>query len=247
MVYPESHGLFLPELLRPLLSEGQWARDHGLSDPLSLRGVRPYVLGDPLRQIHWPLSARALSLPTGAAVPVVREPEKMASSSVTLYLDTSGTEVYLESAVRLVASLAAQAWADGLAVALATSAGTSTPLGRGPQARRALLTALAGLTPDYSPPALRPPRTGTNLLVVTQQAPPALVRQTLEARVTASRAALIALPEGFYLEPGERPRKQWIGVPDTVRALEQQAGVLAERGVLAFVLRGNQSVLRLHR
>ena len=81
--------------------------------------------------------------------------------------------------------------------------------------------------------------------MVTQFAPPELVAQALRARATASRVAIIALPEGFYLEPGEKPRKQWAGAPDTVRQLEKQAGVLAERGVLVFVLRGNQSVLRL--
>ncbi|MHA0034752.1 hypothetical protein ACXXDK_07445 [Deinococcus sp. PESE-38] len=56
---------------------------------------------------------------------------------------------------------------------------------------------------------------------------------------------ILALPEGFYLEPGENPRRQWAAVPDTVRDLERQAGALAAAGILVFVLRGNQSVLRL--
>ena len=72
--------------------------------------------------------------------------------------------------------------------------------------------------------------------------PPARGRR---ARATASRVVIVAVPEGFYLEPGETPRRQWVGAPDTVRELERRAGVLAEAGVLVFVLRGNQSVLRL--
>ncbi len=56
-VYPGVHGLRLPELLRPLLSEGALSRTLGLDDPLSLRGARPYVPGDPPGRIHWRLSA----------------------------------------------------------------------------------------------------------------------------------------------------------------------------------------------
>ncbi|RTR30952.1 DUF58 domain-containing protein [Deinococcus radiophilus] len=245
--YPQTHGVLLPDLLRPLLSEGQMTRNLGLSDPISLRGARTYVPGDAPGQIHWRLSARSMSIPGGSAgLPMIRELEHTAASSVTIYLDAGGDATYLESAVRLAASLAAQAWADGLPVSLGTSQG-ETPLGRTPEAQRAVLRALAelGRSEEGESPQLRPPRQGTNLLVLTQFAPPELVAQAMRARATASRVAIIALPEGFYLEPGEKPRKQWAGAPDTVRQLEKQAGVLAERGVLVFVLRGNQSVLRL--
>ncbi|GHF96114.1 hypothetical protein GCM10017783_04970 [Deinococcus piscis] len=242
--YPQTHGVLLPELLRPLLSEGQLTRNLGLSDPISLRGARPYVPGDAPGQIHWKLSARSLSAGGAGGVPMIRELERTAASSVTIYLDTGGNATYLESAVRLAASLAAQAWADGLPVSLATGQG-QTPPGRSAEAQRAVLRALAELGGSQDPPALHPPRPGTNLLVITQFAPPELVAQAMRARATASRVAIIAVPEGFYLEPGEKPRKQWAGAPDTVRQLEKQAGVLAERGVLVFVLRGNQSVLRL--
>jgi hypothetical protein len=56
---------------------------------------------------------------------------------------------------------------------------------------------------------------------------------------------LVVLPEGFYLEPGETGRPIRHAPPGTVRDLERRAGVLAEAGVLVFVLRGNQSVLTL--
>ncbi|WP_052351589.1 hypothetical protein [Deinococcus pimensis] len=36
-VYPGTHGLVLPDLLRPLLSEGALSRTIGLEDPISLR------------------------------------------------------------------------------------------------------------------------------------------------------------------------------------------------------------------
>lgn len=67
----------------------------------------------------------------------------------------------------------------------------------------------------------------------------------MHARAQASRVSIIAMPEGFYLEPGENPRRQWAGLPDTVRELERMSGILADSGILVYVLRGNQSVLKL--
>ncbi|GAA5511383.1 hypothetical protein Dcar01_00092 [Deinococcus carri] len=236
-VYPGTHGLVLPDLLRPLLSEGTLSRTLGLEDPISLRGARPYLPGDPPGRVHWRLSARTGNL-------TVRELERTAASSVTVFLDLNGSEVFVESAVRLASSLIQEALALDLPASVATSSGP-TPSGRTPEALRAALRRLAQVQPDPAPPVISPPRAGGNLIVLTQRAGPALVEQAMCARATASRVAIVAIPEGFYLEPGESPRRQWVGAPDTVRDLERRAGILAEAGVLVFVLRGNQSVLRL--
>ena len=243
-VFPGTHGLLLPDLLRPLLSEGGLSRTLGLEDALSLRGAREYVSGDPPGRIHWRLSARQAGEPGGGLM--VRELERTAASSLTVYLDTSaGNDIYLESAVRLASSLITEGLALGLPVSLAT-AGAQTPTGRGEDAAQAALLALAQvrLTPGGEPRVL-PPRSGSNLIILTMRGGPQLTEQAMRARATASRVTILALPEGFYLEPGENPRRQWAAVPDTVRDLERQAGALAAAGILVFVLRGNQSVLRL--
>nr|WP_256487915.1 DUF58 domain-containing protein [Deinococcus sp. HSC-46F16] len=241
-VYPGTHGLVLPDLLRPLLSEGQLSRTLGLEDPISLRGARPYVSGDPPGRVHWRLSARSGDL-------TVRELDRTAASSLTVFVDTSGTDVFVNSAVRLASSLIQEALALDLPVSVATPAG-ATPSGRTPEALRAALRLLARLEPQDprvvgTPLVIPPIRAGGNLIVLTQKAPPELVEGAMKARASASRVAIVAIPEGFYLEPGENPRRQWVGAPDTVRDLERRAGILAEVGVLVFVLRGNQSVLRL--
>ncbi|GGM15466.1 DUF58 domain-containing protein [Deinococcus aerophilus] len=237
-VFPTTHGLRLPELLRPLLSEGALSRQLGLDDPISLRSVRDYVPGDPPGRIHWRSSARTGTLS-------VREPERTAASSVTVYLDVSGGgEVFAESAARLAASLLQEALALELPVSVATNAGATAP-GRHAEALHAALLALARLEPDAASPVIPPVRSGGNLIILTARPSPALIAGAMRARATASRVAVVAMPEGFYLEPGERPRRQWVAAPDAVRALEQQAGVLAGAGILVFVLRGNQSVLRL--
>ena len=79
----------------------------------------------------------------------------------------------------------------------------------------------------------------------TQNASATLIQGALRARGRASRVVIVALPEGFYLEPGENPRRQWSGLPDSVRELERKAGVLSGAGVLVYVLRGDMSILRL--
>ncbi|UQN05964.1 DUF58 domain-containing protein [Deinococcus sp. QL22] len=237
-VYPGTHGLLLPDLLRPLLSEGAWSRTHGLEDPISLRGVRDYVPGDPPGRVHWRLTARTGSL-------TVRVPERTAASSVTIYLDLSGGgDVYLESAVRLAASLVQESFALDLPISVATNAG-ATPTGRSPEAMRAALLRLAQAVPDADSPTIPPIRSGGNLIILTARAGGALIEQAMRARATASRVALIAIPDGFYMEPGEKPRRQWVAAPDSIRELERQAGALAGVGVIVFVLRGNQSGLRL--
>ncbi|WP_407540691.1 DUF58 domain-containing protein [Deinococcus radiomollis] len=237
-VYPGTHGLRLPNLLRPLLSEGALARTLGLDDPISLRGARPYVPGDPPGRIHWRLTARTGEL-------TVRELERTASSSLHLHLDTSGSEVYIESVVRLAASLVREALELNLPVSVSDGAG-ATPSGSTPEALRLALRRLAEVqaTPGQVAP-LPEPRPGSNLIVLTQRAPADLIQGTLRARGRASRVVIVALPEGFYLEPGENPRRQWTGLPDSVRELERKAGVLSGAGVLVYVLRGDMSVLRL--
>lgn len=237
-VFPSPHGLRLPDLLRPLLSEGGLSRRLGLDDPISLRSVREYAPGDPPGRIHWRSSARTGTLS-------VREPERTAASSVTVYVDvSSGGDVFTESAVRLAASLVHEALALELPVSVATNGG-ATPTGRHAEALHAALLRLAQLGPDPAPPVIPPTRSGGNLIILSASPAPALIAGAMRARATASRVAIVAMPEGFYLEPGETPRRQWVAAPDTVRTLERQAGVLAGAGILVFVLRGNQSVLRL--
>jgi hypothetical protein len=56
---------------------------------------------------------------------------------------------------------------------------------------------------------------------------------------------VIALPEGFYLEPGETGRPIKRALPESVRELGARAGILEEAGVRVLILRGDSSVLML--
>lgn len=236
-VYPGAHGLALPNLLRPLLSEGELTRTLGLDDPLSLRGARPYLPGDPPARIAWKLSARS-------GTPMVRELERTASGALHVHLDLQGGETYLDSAARLAASLLLEAQEARLLVAVSTPLGATEP-GTSQEALRRALRLLAQARTSDAEPDIPMPRRGSNLIVLTQRAGDALVKAALRARAEAGRVVLVVLPEGFYLEPGELGRPMHGAPPEGVRDLERRANILAESGVLVFVLRGNQSVLRL--
>lgn len=236
-VYPGTHGLTLPNLLRPLLSEGRLSRTLGLEDPLSLRGARPYVLGDPPQRLAWKLSARSGEL-------MVREPERTASSSLQIHLDLRGSDTFVESAVRLAASLVREALQWNLPVSVSTRDGASES-GSSPEALRLALRRLAQARRDEGEVFIPTPRPGSNLIILTQGASDTLVNAALGARAGAGRVVIVALPEGFYLEPGEKGRQVRAAPPEQVRELSRRAGILAERGVVVFVLRGDHSILKL--
>lgn len=173
----------------------------------------------------------------------MREPERTAASSLTVFVDASAGE-HLRGQRRPAGRQPPARGADAGPPGRGRRRGQVTPAGRGADALHAALHLLARLEPDPAPPALPVTRRG-NLIILTARPSADLTTQALRARATASRVSIVALPEGFYLEPGEQARRQWAGLPDAVRDLERRAAVLAESGILIYVLRGNQSVLTL--
>ena len=127
LVYPGLHALELPELLRPILSDGPPTRLRGLEDASTFAGTREYAHGDPLRRIHWPQTAR-LGITNGRFNQIiVRELERVAATGLQIHLDQTGSgtlgATYLESATRLAASLSHQAFELGLRVSVSSNIG----------------------------------------------------------------------------------------------------------------------------
>lgn len=250
LVYPGAHPVLLPDLARPLLADGPPSRARALEDPATITGAREYAPGDPLNRIHWRQTARhGLNDDGRLRRIIVRELESVAATGVHVHLDLDAPgrqgEVYLESAVRLGASTLRAAFDAGLRVSASSRDGATAPGASFPALERALAyLALARLEPG-GPHEVPVPPAGTNLVLVTFAAPTDLVEGAIRARARAARVLVVAMPEGFYLEPGESPRPVFVSPPDAVRALERRAGVLAEAGVRVHVLRGDESVLKL--
>jgi uncharacterized protein (DUF58 family) len=134
---PESKGEQVWDGLATRDRAGHWG------DPL---GVRPYRRGDPLRQVHWSLTARHGQL-------IVREVQSNAVPRVLIVLDVnpavhagSGPDSSLEWAIRVAASFAEGWIGQGAEVELVFDGASAYPRGRSAQARSAaVLDALARL------------------------------------------------------------------------------------------------------
>lgn len=239
VVYPAIHPVLLPNLRRTLLADGHPAVG-GMEDATRFVGVRAYVPGDPLRHLHWKATARQ-------GQPMMREFERVKSSAVWLHLDLQGVGrtgvVYLEHATSLAASLLRAASEDGLAVGL--SLGDRTlPVGFGPVHEQRLLSELGRAQPQPDPTPVPEPDPGTNLILLTMLASGKVLEGALRARARSAQVHLVALPEGYFLWPGERGRRVF-GLSDGVQRLLQKRAYLVAEGVQVHILRGNQSVLEL--
>ena len=249
LVYPGLHGLELPDLLRPILADGPPTRLRGLEDASTFAGTRAYAPGDPLRRIHWRQTAKMGVTDGRFNQLIVREFERVAATGIHVHLNQGSGgalgAMYLESATRLAASLLHQAFEAGLRVGVSSTDG-ETDAGSGFFALERALTHLALLTvtlESHHEIPLPPP--GTNLILLTMTAPNELIDAALRARSRAARVLVIALPEGFYLEPGESGRPIKHALPESIKELEARAGILEEAGVRVMILRGDSSVLNL--
>ncbi|WP_337871044.1 DUF58 domain-containing protein [Meiothermus sp.] len=239
VVYPEVHPVLLPHLKRTLLADGHPA-EGGMEDATRFVGVRAYTPGDPLRHLHWKATARYGQL-------MMREFERVKSSAIWLHLDLQGEgrigEVYLEHAASLAASLLRAAFEEGLAVGLSLG-DKAIPVGLGATHEQRLLAVLGRARPQQNPMPVPDPDPGINLILVTMLASAKVLEGALRARARTSQVHLVALPEGFFLWPGERGRRVF-GMTDGVQQLLRKRNRLVSEGVQVHILRGNQSVLGL--
>ncbi len=103
--------------LPPLAGEADEVDDGCRGDgnaPELVRGARAYVVGDPLRLVHWPASARAGGL-------MVRELEAPGRAPLTIAVDLRGPSEEAEAAAGRAAGLALAALRAGVPVTLATA------------------------------------------------------------------------------------------------------------------------------
>ncbi|MGE0877644.1 MAG: DUF58 domain-containing protein [Acidimicrobiia bacterium] len=101
--------------------------------------IRSYVVGDDIRRIHWPTTARFDDL-------MVRQEEMPWQGRVTVLLDvrrTAHTDDSLEEAISAAASLVVASWKHGDIVRLVATDGTDTGVTPGHEHAQAVLEHLA--------------------------------------------------------------------------------------------------------
>lgn len=109
-------------------------------------GLRPYQIGDDLRRVHWPSTARQNDL-------MIRQPEQPWQGRATILLDTRGERAGetgtagFEQAVSAAASIVTECWRHDALVRLATTGGFDSGPGTGHHHLDALLEHLAVVAP----------------------------------------------------------------------------------------------------
>ncbi len=125
-----------------------------IGDSTEIFAVREYRIGDPLRRVHWGLTAHR-------GFPVVREFAHNTVGDLCIFLDLHrqslvgvGRGSSLEHSVKLAASLAAHALRRGFRVEVAGQGKTAlqAPLAAGPGQLQVVLDALVGARPDGDVP-----------------------------------------------------------------------------------------------
>jgi uncharacterized protein (DUF58 family) len=146
-------------VLPPVAGEADEVEDGCRGDgnaPELVRGARPYVVGDPLRLVHWPASARAGGL-------MVRELEAPGRAPLTIAVDLRGDDEEVEAAAGRAAGLAQAALRAGVPVTLATAEAGGpvlAPVIDAVSVGRRLARAVAG------PPPTPPPGRGAAIVRV---------------------------------------------------------------------------------
>jgi uncharacterized protein (DUF58 family) len=123
----------------------------------SVRGVRPYAAGDPIRLVHWPATARLGEV-------MVKEMEDPDAPELVIAVDLRGEPDRTEAAASVAAGLAGSGLRAGLTVSLLTAEGSGPrvgPVSSAVQVGRRLARAVA----DAPPP--EPASAGTRTVRVT--------------------------------------------------------------------------------
>lgn len=170
-------------------------------------GLREYQVGDDLRRVHWPSTARRDDL-------MIRQLELPWQGRATVVLDVRGavhTEESIELAVSAAASLLLASWQHGALVRLVTTDGADTGFGQGHAHLEPVLEHLALVEPSDSDdlaarlPRVHRTRQRTALAAVTtNQASPADL-SLLAPRPARGEGTALVLVQGARTPPVRVP------------------------------------------
>lgn len=143
-VHPRRHAVRLTTAGRPRHHHEGEAFAVPMRGSMDLRGLRPYVVGDEVRHLHWKASARTGQL-------MLREYVDPAQPFTVVLLDTRTgvlTPDAFEEAVEVAASVLWQSCEQDLPARLCTTGGLRVPVGGGARGAQRVLDLLCELTQD---------------------------------------------------------------------------------------------------
>jgi uncharacterized protein (DUF58 family) len=151
--------------------------------------LRPWAVGDDLRRVHWPSTARRDEL-------MVRQHDVPWQGRATVVLDVRASyhdADSIEQAVSAAASIAVSSGRGGALVRLVTTDGDDTGFGTGPAHLEAILDRLARVEPGGAELPDLPGIDGAMALVVTADVPAAEVSRLARLAGSAGSLTVVAV------------------------------------------------------
>jgi uncharacterized protein (DUF58 family) len=189
--------------------------------------LRPWSVGDDLRRVHWPSTARRDEL-------MVRQHDLPWQGRATVVLDVRGRyhdEDSVEQAVSAAASILASSGRGGALVRLVTTDGADTGFGTGPSHIEAILERLARIQPgDNELPDL-PGVDGAMALVVTADTPAADVSRLARLAGSPGSLTVVVVQREGQGPPQAGPGRRVLVGPNQALAPAWNRAMVAAGGV----------------
>lgn len=227
--------------------EGKRSGIRAYEDYTAISGLRDYLPIDPLKRIHWKVSAHAGKM-------LVKEFEFSASTTLAVWLDLVSTghgkefmEIYEEYASMIAASILYHASDEHIPALLQVfpSKRKEASLGKGKEHFLRQMEVLArarsregDLYECIREAALRLPWQ-CNLVLISSVLNRQFISKLVELRLRSRHLSLYLLYEGSFLLPGEKPRLSFMLDPLEVSELRKMSGMLEEQNIRVRLVGGN--------
>lgn len=228
--------------------EGRKSGIRAYEDYTAISGLREYLPFDPLKRVHWKVTAHLGKL-------MVKDFEFSSSTTLAVWLDLVSTghgknfmEVYEEFSCMIAASILHYASLEHIPTLLTVfpRSENSASLGRGQVHFLNQMDVLARaksaegeLLEEMGQEAPHLPWQA-NLVLISSL----LTRQTLlklvELKLRIRHLSLFLLYEGSFLLPGEKPRYNFLLDPIEVSELRRMSGLLEEQNISVHLIGGNE-------
>lgn len=228
--------------------EGKKSGIRAYEDYTAISGLREYFPFDPLKRVHWKVTAHLGKL-------MVKEFEFSSSTTLAVWLDLVSTghskdfmEVYEEYACMIAASILYYASEEHIPTLLKVfpEEKGELSLGKGKdhflrqmeilaraRAKEGNLLQHMGLAAPHMP-------WQSNLVFISSVLNKQFLYRLVELRLRSRHLSLYLLYEGSFLLPGEKPRYNFLLDPIEVSELRRMSGILEEQNISVHLIGGNE-------
>lgn len=228
--------------------EGKKSGIRAYEDYTAISGLREYLPFDPLKRVHWKVSAHIGKL-------MVKDFEFSSSTTLAVWLDlvSSGRgknflEIYEEYSCMIAASILHYSSLEHIPTLLTVfpRSGGFSNLGKGENHFLTQMEALAraksaegDLFQEIGEETPHLPWQANLVLISSLLTKESLLR-LVELKLRVRHLSVFLLYEGSFLLPGEKPRYHFLLDPVEVSELRRMSGLLEEQNISVHLIGGNE-------